>query len=101
AVNALTYSAMIVALLNIRTVSEGAQDRSQKALANLIEGFRWAWRFTPVRDVLLLMTMVSFMAVPFAVLMPVFATEVLGGGPQTLGFLLAAQGVGALMAALF
>jgi MFS family permease len=70
-------------------------------LANLLEGFHWAWRFTPVRAVLLLMTLISFMAVPFAVLMPVFATEVLHGGPQTLGFLLAAQGVGALAAALF
>lgn len=101
AVNALTYTAMIIALARIHTVSEGSQDRSQKVLANLLEGFRWAWRFTPVRAVLLLMTLISFMAVPFAVLMPVFATEVLHGGPQTLGFLLAAQGVGALAAALF
>ena len=99
--NALTYSAMLFALLRIETVSEPTPDRSQKVLANLIEGFAWAWRFTPVRDVLVLMTLVSFLAVPFAVLMPVFATEVLGGGPETLGFLLAAQGVGALTAALF
>ena len=101
AVNALTYSAMIVALARIRTRSEGAQDRSQRVLANLMEGFRWAWRFTPVRAVLVLVMITSFTAVPFAVLMPVFATEVLNGGPDTLGFLLAAQGVGALTAALF
>ena len=100
AVNALTYSAMLVALFRIRT-HEGAQDRSQNVLAHLKEGVDWAWGFTPVRDVLLLMTLISFFAVPFAVLMPVFATEVLHGGPQTLGFLLAAQGVGALAAALF
>ena len=100
AVNALTYSSMLLALFFIRT-NEGAQDRSQNVLRNLLEGFDWAWGFTPVRDVLLLMTLISFVAVPFAVLMPVFATEVLHGGPQTLGFLLAAQGVGALAAALF
>lgn len=100
AVNALTYSAMLIALFRIRT-HEGSQDRSQNVLRNLAEGFQWAWRFTPVRDVLLLMTLISFFAVPFAVLMPVFATEVLHGGPETLGFLLAAQGVGALAAALF
>lgn len=101
AVNAVTYTAMLVALYRIRTESEGSQDRSQRVLSNLAEGFRWAWRFTPVRAVLLLMTVTSFVAVPFVVLMPVFATEVLGGGPDTLGFLLAAQGVGALAAALF
>ena len=100
AVNALTYSAMLIALFQIRT-HEGAQDRTQNVLRNLAEGFQWAWRFTPVRDVLLLMTLISFVAVPFAILMPVFATEVLDGGPETLGFLLAAQGVGALAAALF
>lgn len=100
-VNAVTYAAMIVALARIHTVSEGAQDRSQKVLANLLEGFRWAWHFTPVRAVLVLMTIISFTAVPFAILMPIFATEILHGGPETLGFLLAAQGVGALAAALF
>lgn len=99
--NALTYSAMLFALMRIQVVSEPRPDRSQNVLANLLEGFDWAWRFTPVRDVLVLMTLVSFLAVPFAVLMPVFATEILGGGPETLGFLLAAQGVGALIAALF
>jgi len=101
ALNALTYTAMLIALFRIRTESEGAQDRSSNVLAHLLEGFSWAWRFTPVRDVLTLMSLVSFLAVPFAVLMPVFATEVLHGGPETLGFLLAAQGVGALAAALF
>ena len=99
-VNALTYTSMLIALARIRT-HEAPQDRTQNVLRNLLEGFDWAWRFTPVRDVLLLMTLISFLAVPFAVLMPVFATEVLHGGPQTLGFLLAAQGVGALAAALF
>ena len=101
ALNALTYTAMLIALFRIRTESEGAQDRSSNVLAHLLEGFSWAWRFTPVRDVLTLMSLVSFLAVPFAVLMPVFATEVLHGGAETLGFLLAAQGVGALAAALF
>ena len=100
ATNAITYSAMLVALFRIRT-PEVPQDRTQNVLQNLREGVDWAWRFTPVRDVLLLMTLISFMAVPFAVLMPVFATEVLKGGPETLGFLLAAQGIGALAAALF
>ena len=41
------------------------------------------------------------MGVPFTVLMPVFATEVLGGGAHTLGFLMAASGMGALTGALY
>jgi len=45
--------------------------------------------------------MVSLLGVPFTVLMPVFATDVLHGGPRTLGFLMAASGVGALVGALY
>jgi len=101
ALNAVTFASMLTALAMIHTASEGAQDRSQRVMQNLREGFSWAWRFTPVRAVLMLVTLVSFLAVPFVVLMPVFATDVLGGGPDTLGFLMGAQGVGALAGALF
>jgi len=38
---------------------------------------------------------------PYTVLMPIFANDILHGGPNTLGFLLAASGVGALGGAVF
>jgi MFS family permease len=50
--------------------------------------------------VLLLFAMISFMGVPYTVLMPVFASKILHGGPHTLGFLMGASGVGAVIAAL-
>jgi MFS family permease len=40
------------------------------------------------------------MGMPFVVLMPIFAARVLHGGPHTLGFLMGAMGVGALVSAL-
>src|SRR5438067_7524894 len=48
-----------------------------------------------------LVAVVSLVGVPYSVLMPVFANDVLGGGPHTLGFLMTATGCGALMAALW
>jgi MFS family permease len=42
---------------------------------------------------------ISFMGVPYTVLMPVFASKILHGGPHTLGFLMGAAGVGAIIAA--
>lgn len=99
--NAITFLSMIVALSMLRVPASAAPDASGRVLENLREGYRWAWGFTPVRAVLLLVMTVSFFAVPFVVLMPVFASDVLGGGPDTLGFLMAAQGVGALVGALF
>jgi MFS family permease len=50
--------------------------------------------------VLLLVALVSVCGLPYIVLMPIFATEVLGGGPRALGILLGAAGTGALSGGL-
>src|SRR5207253_884243 len=47
-----------------------------------------------------LLGLVSLMGMPYAVLMPIFAAQYLGGGASTLGFLMGASGIGALLAAL-
>jgi MFS family permease len=70
-------------------------------LGQLREGFTYAARFAPIRKVLLLLALVSLVGMPYTVLMPVFANEVLRGGPYTLGMLMAASGVGALAGAMF
>jgi MFS family permease len=99
--NAVTYLAMLAALALMRMTPGPALDASAGLLRNLREGFAFAWRFPAVRAVLLLVATSGFFAVPFVVLMPVFATDVLGGGPGTLGVLMTAQGAGALVGALF
>lgn len=99
--NALTYFSMLAALTLMDTSPPEGRERAVGVLRDLRHGFGFAWRFPAVRAVLLLITASSFFAVPFVVLMPVFATDVLGGGPGTLGLLMTAQGVGALAGALF
>jgi MFS family permease len=54
----------------------------------------------PIRTILLLFALISLMGMPFVVLMPIFAVQVLHGGPNTLGFLMGAMGIGALASAL-
>lgn len=54
----------------------------------------------PIRALLLLLTLVSLVGMPYTVLMPVFAGNILHGGPNTLGLLMAASGLGALAGAL-
>ncbi len=66
----------------------------------LKEGWDYVSSFPPIRTVLTLFAIVSFMGVPYSVLMPVFAAKVLHGGPHTLGFLMGAAGVGSLGAAV-
>jgi predicted MFS family arabinose efflux permease len=61
-----------------------------------LEGVRYAWEFVPIRMLLPLLALVSFMVSPYVTLMPVMASEVLHGGAHTLGFLVGAAGLGAL-----
>jgi MFS family permease len=64
------------------------------------EGYRYAFGFMPIRYCLLFMALLNFMGMQYVVLMPVFAKDVLHGGPHTLGFLVASSGTGALITAL-
>ncbi len=69
-------------------------------LDQLKEGWAYVSGFAPVRTILLLFAMVSLMGWPFTVLMPIFAGKILHGGPHTLGFLMGAVGIGALVSAI-
>src|SRR5438270_3437210 len=66
----------------------------------MIEGFRFARHTVPVRALLLLIGFVSLAAMPYTVLMPIFAGRILHGGARQLGMLMGATGVGALLGAL-
>jgi MFS family permease len=97
--NAVSYIAVITGLLMMR-VTTSRRVSSGPAFAHLIEGFRFARHTAPIRALLLLLGLVSLVAMPYTVLMPVFADKVLHGGARGLGILMGATGVGALLGAL-
>lgn len=66
----------------------------------LAEGARYAWELIPVRWLLPMVATISFMVTPYQTLMPIFAAEVYGGGPGTLGFLIGAAGCGGVIGML-
>ncbi|MCY2990781.1 MAG: MFS transporter [Planctomycetota bacterium] len=98
--NALSYVAVLAALLAMRLPRQAPAKPQQHVLHELLEGFRYAIRFLPIRDILLLLAFVNMAAMSLTVLLPVFATKVLQGGSDTLGLLTAAIGLGALLGAL-
>jgi MFS family permease len=69
-------------------------------LAHIVEGFRFVRHTRPIRALLLLLGVVSLVAMPYTVLMPIFADRILHGGARGLGILMGATGVGALLGAL-
>jgi MFS family permease len=100
AIDAVSYIAVIASLLMMRVVMKPR--RAQRhALVELREGFRYAASHVAIRSALMLLAFVSLVGAPFMVLLPIFAKVVLHGGPNTLGILTAATGVGAITAALW
>ena len=99
--NGLSYIAVIISLLAMRITPVKRENGKEPVLQGLKEGFGYAFSFPPIRSVLLLLALVNIVGMPYTILMPIFARDILKGGPQTLGFLMAAMGVGALSGALY
>ena len=97
--NGVSYIAVIIGLFLMR-VSPPTYRGQASPLAHIIEGFRFVRHTAPIRAILLLLGLVSFVAMPYTVLMPIFADRILHGGARALGILMGATGVGALLGAL-
>jgi len=99
-IDGVSYIAVIVSLLLMRVHVPEVKRLAASMFEQMHEGWQYVSTFVPVRNILLLFALVSLMGMPFMVLMPVFAAQVLHGGAHTLGFLTGAAGVGALISAL-
>jgi len=101
-IDGISYIAVIVSLLMMHIAPQVARSKTSEArvLHDLREGWTYVSRFHPIRCILVLLALVSLFGMPYTILMPVFASQVLHGGPHTLGFLMGATGVGALLAAM-
>jgi MFS family permease len=99
--NAVSYAAVLAALGAMRIARRSEPAATGAVFAQIQEGFGYAFGFAPIRAILLMVAATSVIAVPFTVLLPVIATDVLDGGARTLGFLMSATGLGALAGALY
>lgn len=100
-VNALSYLTVIVALLMMKVEPIVLTQKKEKVLEGLKAGIKYAYDFKPIRALLLLIGLVSLTGMPYTVLMPVFARDILHGDAHTLGFLFGAVGSGALVGAVY
>lgn len=98
--NSVSYIAVIAGLLMMRVPHREPERRAGSPFDHIADGFRFVWNTVPIRAVLLLLGLVSLVALPYSVLMPVFAKNVLHGDARTLGVLMGATGIGAMSGAL-
>jgi MFS family permease len=96
-IDGISVIAVIVSLLSMRITVPQARRPRREVLHELQEGWQYVRGSLPIRSILTNLSLVSMFGFPYSVLMPLFAAEVLHGGPNTLGFLMSSVGVGALV----
>src|SRR5690348_11274128 len=98
--NSVSYIAVITGLLLMKIAPREIEHRGESAIEHIAEGFRFVRHTMPILALLLLLGLVSLVAMPYSVLMPIFAARILHGNARTLGILMGATGIGALTGAL-
>ncbi|MCJ7728053.1 MAG: MFS transporter [Actinobacteria bacterium] len=100
-INGISYVAVIIALLAMKINKITKRVNINNIPKEIKEGFKYSFGFAPIRSILLLLGLVSLIGMPYLVLMPIFAKDILHGGANTLGFLMAAAGIGALVGGIY
>jgi len=98
--NAASYIAVLAGLLLMIVTPRERSGKGDSGIQEIVDGFRFVARTGPIRALLLLLGVVSVTGMPYAVLMPIFADQILHGGARGLGWLMGASGVGALAGTL-
>jgi MFS family permease len=99
-VQAVAYAGVLWMIYRMNVPPQRAEARHTSALANLKEGFAYVWSTPAVFALMALAYVPRIFAVPYQTLMPVFQKDVLKIGPEGLGLLMAAPGIGAVIAIL-
>ena len=100
-INAVSFLAVIGSLIAMKVPRRVTAPHTTHVFENLKEGLRYAFGSLPIRSILGLVAVLSLMGMSYVVLMPVFARDILRGGPGTLGALMASSGAGALIATVY
>jgi len=100
AINAASYVAVLVSFAFIRVKVQSSCATHAPGMHGLREGLVYAWRSVPIRHLLSMLAVLALSAAPYGILMPAIVHEVFAGDVQTLGFLVGAAGVGAILGTL-
>jgi MFS family permease len=100
-INAISYIFVIASLLMMNIEISPIRIGGSRIFKELREGLEYILGFSPIKQLLILLSIVSLTGMSYTVLMPVFAKDVLQGGSQTYGFLMGASGIGALFGAVY
>ncbi len=99
--NTLSFIAVISALLKIKVPVRKMVIENIKLKKVFTDGLSYTFRTIPIRMLLIQLALLSLVALPFIVLLPAYAKEILHGSADTLGYLMSSLGAGALTGAIY
>jgi MFS family permease len=100
--NAVSFAALIVALLSLPARRKGSAEEEEKRASGMKDGFRFVFNDRPSLAMIILIATQSVCIFPIiTVMMPLYVRLVLGLGPDSLGFLMGAAAVGSLVGSIF
>lgn len=99
-IDGLSYIAVIWGLLSMQLEPEPRSTERRDVWHELRDGWQYIVASTPIRTLLIFLAAIGVMSAPYSTLTPILAGRTLGGGAHTLGFLMAATGIGALVCAV-
>ncbi|BAZ28241.1 major facilitator transporter [Cylindrospermum sp. NIES-4074] len=97
----LSYIAVIAALLAMKVQQKQIPVSNGNLWQKVKEGLVYSFSSPPIRAILLLSALVSFMGMQYMIFIPIFTVKILNGGPEAQGYLMAASGVGALSGGIY
>jgi MFS family permease len=98
--DAVSYIAVILALLAMRTGELHPQRKAVREPGLVRAGLRYVWSSRELRVPLIVMSLVYLFSFNFSILIPLHAERTYDGGAQEIGFLYAAIGLGAFLGAI-
>ena len=99
-IDGISYGAVIWSLLVMRLTPVERPATNRRVWVDVTDGWHYIARSTPIRSLLIFLAAIGVLSAPYHALMPIVAGRTLGGDAHTLGFLMAASGVGALACAV-
>ena len=99
--NAFTFVAFIIALISLPPRPIGSQEEEEKRASGIKDGFRYVWADKPsLAMVGMIASMTIFIFPTVSVMMPLYVRDVLHLGPDRLGYIMAASGIGSVIGAV-
>ena len=98
--NGVSYLAVIWSLLEMRLPRRERREFGATMMRQVRLGLVYVWRHRPTYWLLVLVALNMGIGMQYSVLIPVFARDLLHVGAHGYGFLMAAQGLGAVISAI-